>query len=417
MPIHRNVTSLSAALLIATGVMGICTLGGSSQPRAGDDIASLFTEGKIIADARYRYEFVDQDGIAKKANAHTARLRLGYLTGTFMGFQGLLEGEGVARLGSRRFNDTVKGTAGFPVVADPNNLEANRYWISNQSIPDTKIKVGRQRILLDNVRYVGNVGWRQNEQTFDAVRIDNSSIDDVEATYAYLWLINRIFGEDSRVGDFETESHIINVSYSGLSLGKLTGYGYILDIGEAPALSSKTFGLRLAGKKPLDDDWSLLYTAEAAWQTDHATNPNSDNFTYLFVEPGIAYGSAVAKLGYERLDGDGNSAFQTPLATLHAFQGWADKFLSTPANGMNDVYLKLGYTATGLGPLDGTKITGVFHDFSAVEGSAHYGNELDVVVSRKFFDYFTVGAKYAFFNADDVLTDTHKFWFWIGAKY
>ena len=43
--------------------------------------------------------------------------------------------------------------------------------------------------------------------------------------------------------------------------------------------------------------------------------------------------------GYEVLGADDGAAltsFQTPLATLHKFQGWADKFLTTPPNGIRE---------------------------------------------------------------------------------
>ncbi|MEI8045213.1 MAG: hypothetical protein WCL11_27625, partial [Verrucomicrobiota bacterium] len=49
-------------------------------------------------------------------------------------------------------------------------------------------------------------------------------------------------------------------------------------------------------------------------------------------------------VGYEVLEGNGTIGFATPLATLHAFNGWADMFLSTPANGLKDFYLKAGYS-------------------------------------------------------------------------
>ncbi len=400
----------ASTILIAFGY-------AASAAIADDDFAMAIAKSKPIVDARYRYEFVDQDGIGEDANAHTLRARLGIETGTYRGFRALAEAEILTKLGRRRFNDTVNGVAGFPVVADPNNVEANRYWISNSSIQDTTIKVGRQRILLDNVRYVGNVGWRQNEQTFDAIRIDNTSLSNLQVTYGYLWLINRIFGDDSRVGDFESNSHIVNAAYTGLPFGKLVGYGYVLDFDEAPALSSKTFGGRFTGKQMISDSLGVLYTGDVAWQSDHADNPNSDSFLYFLVEGGASFHTASARVGFERLGGDGNTAFQTPLATLHAHQGWADKFLTTPANGIDDLYVRADYAIPGSNLWSGTKFTAVYHDFSAEETSAHYGTELNLQVSKKFLDHFTIGIKYAHFNADDILTDTDKFWVWLSAKY
>ena len=407
------------ARLRARGRLALCALAILlAQPSsAADDLATALREGKLSIDVRYRFEHVDQEGIANDANAHTLRTRVGFETADLHDFRLGVELESVLGLGDERYNDTVNGKTGFPVVADPENFEANQYYIVNTSLPETTIKLGRQRMAFDNHRFVGTVGFRQNEQTFDALRISSGVVDDVNATYAYVTLVNRIFGEDSRVGDFQTNSHLVNLSYAGLSFGKITAYGYLIDIDEAPALSSKTFGLRFAGKQSLSDAWSLLYTAEAAWQTDHADNPNDDSHGYFLIEPGVSFDGFSAKAGYEILTSNGRRAFQTPLATLHAFQGWADKFLTTPVTGMEDIYLRLDYTVSGAEWLDGTKLTALHHWFSAEQGSADYGTEIDFQISRKLFEHFTVALKYAHYDAEAFATDTDKLWLTVSFKY
>ena len=384
---------------------------------AGDDVTTAITDGKFSVNIRYRFEFVEQDGKSNDAYANTVRTRIGYETGDFHGFILGAEIENVLGIGSERYNDTINGKTNYPVVADPENTEANQYYIGFNGVPETKIKIGRQRLFLDNQRFVGTVGFRQNEQTFDAARLTTNVIPDVTATYAYVFLVNRIFGEDSPVGDFESNSHLLNVSYSGIPFGKLTGYGYLLDLDEAPTLSSKTFGARFAGKQALSEPWSMFYAVEAAMQSAHANNPTKGNFKYYLIEPGIAYQTFKARIGYEVLTGNGRQAFQTPLATLHAFQGWADKFLTNPATGMEDRYVRLDYVAKGLDFLDGTKLIGVYHDFNAQSSSADYGSEVDFMISRKVYDYFTVELKYANYDAKDSATDTEKFWASVTFKY
>lgn len=405
----RSVSWLAAA--IAT------TLTFSSPGNTADDLTTAISDGKLNINVRYRFEFVDQSGVSKDAKAHTVRTRLGYETADFYNFRLGVEVENVFGIGRQRYNSTTNGMSSYPVVADPDNTEANQYYIANSSLPETTIKLGRQRMIMDNHRFVGTVGFRQNEQTFDSARITSGYIPDVTATYAYVYLVNRIFGEDSSSGDWESNSHLINVSYTGLPFGKLTGYGYLLDFDESPANSSKTFGARFAGKHAISDPWKLLYTVEAAWQTDHANNTNHDSFGYYLFEPGIAYDTFSAKIGYEILSGDGNSSFQTPLATLHAFQGWADKFLTNQSGGMEDLYVRLDYTAKGLDWFDGTKFIAAYHWFDAEQGGADYGRELDLQVSRKIYDRFTVALKYARYDAEDFATDTEKLWFMVTFKY
>ena len=57
---------------------------------------------------------------------------------------------------------------------------------------------------------------------------------------------------------------------------------------------------------------------------------------------GGGYQQVGFRVGWERLSGsEREGQFQTPLATLHAFNGWADKFLSTPVNGIEDLYFRV----------------------------------------------------------------------------
>jgi hypothetical protein len=50
----------------------------TAEDTTATDLSSMVTDGKVNFDFRYRYEFVDQDGIDKDANASTLRSRLSY---------------------------------------------------------------------------------------------------------------------------------------------------------------------------------------------------------------------------------------------------------------------------------------------------------------------------------------------------
>ena len=380
------------------------------------DFAKALTEGKVLFDARYRYEHVDQDGLAHNANAHTLRTRLGYETGKFEGFSALLDFENVAGLGSERYNDTINGKTTYPTVADPEDTNVNRIQLSYTGLPDTNVTLGRQLINLDNQRFVGAVGWRQNDQTFDAISVKNTSIKDATLFYAYSNQVNRIFGTDSTAGIWnESHIHLANASYAGLPFGKITGYGYWLDIPDSLALSSATYGIRFEGKHKFQEDLAGLFNAEYAHQSDYADNPNDVSFTYYSIEPGITYGQWTLKGQYESIEGNGTNAADTAhamqfaLGTNHAFDGWVDKFLTTPGKGLVDANVGLTYVAKSDNKwLNGTKATVVYHDFSAESGSADYGTEWDALVEQSFEKYYTVGIKFGHYNANDLYTDTTK---------
>jgi hypothetical protein len=298
---------------------------------------------------------------------------------------------------------------------DPEVYEINRLQLTNTSLPGTMLTLGRQRIALDDQRFVGPVGWRQNEQTFDAFRVVNRSLKQFVFDFSYLNQVERVFGPDSPQGRYEGDSVLANVSYT-TPIGKLTGYGYLLEFdniaGVAAAVrdSSSTYGLRLAGDKPVGKV-KLAYMAAYATQTDYADNPLDFDLDYLNAEITASFRQFALGAGIEVLEGNGVKGFTTPLATLHKFQGWADKFLATPPNGLEDRYLNASATFKGIGLLDTLGLIVSFHDFGADRISADYGSEVDLQLAAKW-KRVNLLVKYADFS-EGVLPsarDTRKLW-------
>jgi len=389
----------------AAWLMGVAlALGGGLAQAEVSSISEAVTGGKAGLDLRYRYEYVDQDGIDKSAGASTLRTRINFATAAYRGFGAFVEADDVTVIGSERYNNATglpSAKTQYPVVADPDGTELNQAWLSYTGLDATTLKFGRQRLIYDNARFIGNVGWRQNEQTYDGFSLSNSSLSHTTLNYAYVYNVNRIFGEDSPNGDLDTRAHFVNLAYDGFASARLVGYGYFLDLQDAPATSNKTLGVRLTGAPAVVSGLSLSYALEYARQSDYADGANI-GADYWLGELGLKRGGWQLTGGYELLGAD-DSAFSTPLATGHAFNGWADKFLATPADGLEDRYLRLD------GSLADFKLSARYHDFSADRGSADYGSEVDLQAARRFGDV-TLLAKYASYNADDFATDTDKLW-------
>lgn len=376
-----------------------------SPPWYEEKLPTFLTEGKVNVNSLLRYEYADIDSFGggadpKDSNALTLRTRLGYTTGKLNGFQGMLEFENVTSLNDEdNYNPAGlnPNSATRSVIADPEANEVNRAWLSYEKM-DTTIKFGRQRIVLDNARFIGNVIWRQNEQTYDAVSLKNTSlIPKTELFYAYLFRVHRILGDDHPAGNWDSDSHVFHVAYDLGKPGKLTGYGYLLDLEDALTLSSATFGGSFDGKYPINEDWAVSYKTEFAMQSDYGDNPVDYSAPYYHLNAGGFYKKLNFGVGYEVLASDnGTIGFSTPLATAHAFNGWADAFLATPADGLEDRYAWVGYKLPGDIPF---KV--LYHEFSAEDGGNDYGHEVNMIATKKLGKNFTLLAKAAIYQDGD----------------
>ena len=375
---------------------------------AADQVKSEFD-----LDFRYRYEFVDQDGFAKDAHASTLRTRLAYRSQDFSKFSFQIEFDDIRPIGNDLYNSTRNGVTDRPVVADPKGTQVNQAMLLYKGIDDTVLRAGRQRITLDNHRFIGDVVWRQNDQTYDAFSLTNTSLAKTTFNYAYIDKVNRIFGPDSGTpaAELQSDSHILNAKYEWLPNLSVTAYAYLLDLEDAPVLSNKTVGIRINGSHTVSDRTSTRYVLEYAHQNNHGDNPNNYGADYVLLEGAVTMSGITGKLGYEILEGDTSQAFQTPLATLHAFQGWADKFLSTPDDGIEDLYFSIGKK------FHGANISLVYHRFSPEAGGPDYGSEIDLVIKKRFAKRYSVVFKYANYDARSHATDTQKAWVMLTANF
>jgi len=378
---------------------------------------------KPIIDTRLRTEHVDQHGLDRDADAVTARIRAGAI---FSSGDWSLLAEGEATLAiSERYDSGVNGKTQYPIVADPQNVELNRFQLQYRGLAKTIATAGRQRINLDDQRFVGSSGWRDNEQTFDAVRLEYGDSKSLKADLTYAWSVRTIWGIDGR----DTRQQAIggNNVFATIShptvLGTLSGFAFVVDQDEARVqgfrLSSQTFGIRLAGSRKLSPAARLNYALSYASQSDHHHNPNNYRADYWLVDLGIDFGAAKFGLGHEVLgadDGRPLTSFQTPLATLHKFQGWADKFLTTPPNGLRDFYASGGYGWKSVAGFDAINAAVIYHRFDSDRLNIAYGSEWDAMVSAKR-GRWTATAKLADYRAKSFASDTRKIWLMIEWAY
>ena len=394
----------------ACGIAAIAVFFSSTVSAQNGSTASGLREaianGTTSLRIRYRLEHVDQDGFDEQALASTALGRWTWTSAQANAWSFGLEADYVFVAGIEDFNSTTNGKSQFPIVADPEGGDLNQAFLK-YSTEGVTVTAGRQRINLGNQRFVGGVAFRQNEQTYDGLRVQLSR-GDAMLDYTYVGNINRIFGpgDGLQPGDWFGESHFLRGSMQPAPGHEIAAFAYLLDLSNdnGPPNSNATYGASYRG----EFDFVTL-DATFAQQSDWADNPMAYDAPHFSIQGAIPVGAGTLTLGYDVLGSDdGRATFRTPAATLHRYQGWTDKFLIPPPDGVKDAWFSIA------GNVGGARLTGVYHDFSAAEGGRSYGSELGFDVTYTLPNRVSLEFKIATYDPDGHATDTTKAWFIVG---
>jgi hypothetical protein len=396
-------------------------------------IPDALADGKFNLNVRLRYEQVNEEGapgVTKDSYAPTVRTRFGYTSAPLYGFQGMLEGVNVSTLGpEHNYNAAdANGQLARPFVPDPPLTRLDQAWLAYSYTNWISAKAGIQQINLDNQRFIGDSGWWQNMQTFEAASVGSEPIKNLNLYYSYVWDVHRIYGNvgglPASFTDYHSHSDLINIDYSGWKYGRFVAYSYLLDLINAAgdANSCATYGGYFAGNAPVSEKLAFDYRAEFAWQTDYASSALRYGTQYYNLEGGVNIKPFALGAGYEDLGSSANTgvaggraAFRTPLATLHPFNGWDNVFITTPTDGLRDLYGYIQATLPAQMP-----VRFVYHKFDADYGSGNYGQEFDAIASKNFGKYWVATLEYAYYQGEDAAPgsflataphlDVQKFW-------
>ena len=400
-PMNRGLGG--AVAISALTLTAVVAEAQSSATGLRDAMANGTTSLRI----RYRLEHVDQADFDEQALASTALGRWTWNSDQDNPWTFGLEADYVFVAGIEEFNSTTNGKTQFPLIADPEGGDLNQAFLKYTGKGLT-VTAGRQRINLGNQRFVGGVAFRQNEQTYDGLRVQLSR-GDAMLDYTYVNNINRIFGpgDGLQPGDWFGDNHFLRGSIRPGEGQEFAAFAYLLDLGNdnGPPNSNATFGVSYRG----EFDFVTL-DATVAQQSDWAENPVAYDAPHFSVQGVIPLGENTAlTLGYDIIGSDdGRYQFRTPTATLHRYQGWTDKFLIAPQDGVKDAWFSIA------GNVGGARLTGVYHDFSAHEGGRSYGSELGFDVTYTLPNRVSLEFKIATYDPDGFATDTTKAWFIVG---
>ncbi|RAK51357.1 alginate export family protein [Phenylobacterium deserti] len=389
-------------------LLGLCAAGVAE---AQDNPLEALAAGKPILEIRGRYEFVDQDRLPEDADAYTVRVRAGWQTGSWRNLSGLAELDAVQHVGPERFAVNVPGAntpplngadkARFPVVNDPDVLELNRLQLAWTPSKGDALTLGRQRILIGDQRFVGAVPWRQDEQTFDAARVDLST-GQVRVLYAYVSRVNRLIGD---LRDWDSDSHLLNAVWAPTPALNLEGFVYALDFETSPINSSLTEGVKATGGRKAGP-WRFGYAATYARQSDWRGRTADFSLDYVGLEFSAAHGPFGGAIAWDSLEGNGARGFSAPLGSAHAFNGWSDAFVQPGgAKGFVDGLEDLNLTFTAkpalkYGPLSSPDFLLRHHWFKDERTGADLGQEWGAQLQFKLGRKWAALLKYADFRRE-----------------
>jgi len=403
-------------------------MGSFSSVSAADGI-NILDNIKVDGQIRPRYETVD-DGrsVTANANALTARTKL-KASANLLGVDGLSTSVGIISVNNFGYheynaldgNNYTDGSKPYAVVVDPQYAMISNAEV-NYKTGATLIHAGRGQVNLDNQRFIGTVGWRQLERSYDSVFVANNSIKNLSVLAAWVYGFQGVKANPTA----DTNTVLLHAAYTVSPMLKVTAYDYMI------ASFADTYGLALTGNVKMSGA-SINYRAEYAMQKD-ATMEIHDvsrkaNADYFNLDVSGNIQGILAGVNYEfqsgtEADSTANRTFSTPLGTNHKFNGWADKFLATPKGGLQDMNLHIGYKAKGFG-----KVLAVYHQFTADQNmvagtgtSDDLGSELDLLYANKVPGVNNLNGlvKYASYSGGDVdgyTSDVTKIWLGLDYKF
>ena len=414
---RKLILSLAATPLIL-GSIAVSAQADDAAVKA-DSGFNIFSDVKFKGELRPRYQFTDVKEVSDNTAADaqrdagssvTNRTNLNFTAKLFEldGMNGTIELNAVNDFGSQQGANQNGGEALVAKISQAN---------IDYTIAGVTGIIGRKTVNLDNQRFIGSVGWKQNFQTLDLAAVAYG-IGDFSILGAYVYGVNAIkdggyeYGRNPEpkytggIDSGRTNSFALNASYKIVDPAKITGYAYLL------GSASDTYGLAVTGKIAMGDSAKLNYRADGAVQQKATLKAYADGQIgagtghkdsilgkagYVNLDVGANISGFLVGLNYEVLGGakagdNSTTAFQTPLATKHKFNGWADQFLATPTTGLVDLNIRGGYKFDKYG-----KIIAFYHFFGAaadeVKGNGNgksgddmksgdaYGSEFDIAYS------------------------------------
>ncbi len=310
-----------------------------------------------------------------------------------------------------RFNDK-------PLVPDVPGTELNQLALRYRFRPG-ELTLGRQRVEWDDQRFVGSDSFWQQDQTFDALRLDYRLWMSSRLEYVYIGRAHRIYdgGRDryppedngynaspepayggyafphySYADHHGQNSHLARLEVNEWDYSRLVLYGLSIDNRDFPTASSHTLGARYELNYRVHPLRYRLLLESAAQENRTAEGHPQPH--YYLAELGIGHGDLEWLARYEVLGADQGTALATPLGSSYLFQGFVGAFALTPDTGLEDTSVRLNWRRSPW------ELSLRYHRFQAQHGGTDFGRELDLELQYKPAGDHTISVRFGDFRAD-----------------
>ena len=378
-------------------------------------IAETSPLSEMSVETRLRYEDIQSDNGPFSGDNATFRVNVSNEANLHKNLNVL----GELQAGLHIFNNVSFIAPPSSEIANNNFIQVNRLQAQFEISPELNLTVGRQYLTQMNERLLGALRFLDNDQTFDAVRLNYVDKNGLTVNLSYA---NRVLRQGGRVDpEMDFSGDIWNVAASTPTpIGTLCLHHQNIE-GDKPlqrlaGLShAQTTILNLSGRSHTDNTnllWSLSYG-----QQDQSGALSANDLEYFDAKASLSVEKLTLSAQYENLGANSaGSAFQTPLGTNHAFQGKADLFLKTPDLGLIDTNLNIKYSFGTVGEFKKISGTLSYHDFKADTGPQTLGSEWDFTL-QSVIRGTLIKFEYANYDAASFGTDRSFVWLTLGKKY
>ena len=357
------------------------------------------TQGRPILELRPRYNRIDESDKEERTQGYTYRVVAGWRTAPWMGLRFTLEGIHTGHIGPKEFNDDGAqfATSAYPLLPDPAHTGLNQAHVEFTGIEGFRVRAGRQRVRMDNLRWISDNDFRQIPQLFDGAEVANTSLADTELLAGHYTRVRDTSGEVDKL-----KLSILHAAYSGFRGHSLAAYAYFHDQPANGAFtgfansSYKAYGVRAEGAfgaGPVE----FPYTAEVARQKPYAGGNALIDVRYWRLGGGATWKEVTLRYDEElRGSNNGRYGLQMPLTDFYSFNGWTLHFFNVPFQGLHDRWVTL---RAGI-PIEPLKLVfyGESHRFRSDFRDLDFGKETDVGLSWSLPGGVVVRAQHAAYD-------------------